>query len=429
VWWYQEGNMTAYYLLLRPWLHLGQSEAWIRLLSVIFGVAAIPAMFFLARRLADSTTALVAAALLAFSPTHIYYSQEARSYSLTIFLVLLSAFYFVRAMQESRNRDWALWALFSTVAVYAHYFAALVLVAEAVSVLLLKPAKVQWRRLIGWTALTTVVALPGISFVILRGGSLNLPWIPQPTPKEILHLAMFLGGSGAKFALYLVLWATGTFTLVRIWRTQERSEQSWRGGIILQWAVLPVLITIAVSLHHSVFALKYLLICLPGTILLAALGAQSLRAKYIGMALVIVLCGLSVGTDIRAAYKPREDWRSATRAILSGAQPGDAIVFYPFYSRVAFDYYRGRYGAEAPTLKVFAPPFYGSGNDERTLQQALASPASDIRHVWVVMQEGGAQPGDLATRAPATAAALTSRFGAAKSEQQFKDLAVVEFGD
>ena len=104
VWWRQEGNMTAYYLLLRPWLHLGQSETWIRLLSVVFGIAAIPAIFYVTRRLTDTTTALMAAALLAVSPAHIYYSQEARSYSLTMFLLLLSSFFFVRAVMERRDR-------------------------------------------------------------------------------------------------------------------------------------------------------------------------------------------------------------------------------------------------------------------------------------------------------------------------------------
>ncbi len=427
VWWMQEGNMTAYYLLLRPWLQLGQSEAWVRLLSVIFGVAAIPAMFFLARRLTDSSTALVAAALLAFSPTHIYYSQEARSYSLTIFLVLLSAFFFVRAVEENRTRDWAAWALAGTAAVYAHYFAALVLVVEGLSVLLLRPARVQWLRLVLWSAAIAVLALPGISFVLLRGGSLNLPWIPQPTPKEILHLAMFLSGSGVKFGLYLVLWCAGLFAVAQAWRKHGRSEELWRDGLLVLWSVLPVLITIAASLHHSVFAQKYLLICLPGTVMLAAVGAQTLRARHIGLALVVVLCCLSLGTDLRAAYKPREDWRSATRAILAAAQPGDAILFYPFYGRVAFDYYRERSGADCPALHVFSPPFYGYGDDERKLQLTLASGKFDFRRVWVVMQATDAQPDDLARRAPATAAALAARFGPPKRRLQFKDLAVVEF--
>src|SRR5581483_3105755 len=43
--WRREMNMVLYYLLLRGWLHLGDSVAFIRGLSVIFAVAAIPAIF------------------------------------------------------------------------------------------------------------------------------------------------------------------------------------------------------------------------------------------------------------------------------------------------------------------------------------------------------------------------------------------------
>ena len=63
--WSREGNMLLYYLLLRGWVHLGSSEFVVRLLSVIFGLAAIPMMYFLGRDLFSRATGLIAAALLA----------------------------------------------------------------------------------------------------------------------------------------------------------------------------------------------------------------------------------------------------------------------------------------------------------------------------------------------------------------------------
>src|SRR5207248_2941294 len=101
-----------------------------------------------------------------------------------------------------------------------------------------------------------------------------------------------------KFAFWLVLWIAGLVTVARTWRSGGPAEERWRDGLIVLWAVLPVLITIAASLRHSVFAQKYLLICLPATVMLAALGAQALRARCIGVALVVLLCGFSTATDI-----------------------------------------------------------------------------------------------------------------------------------
>jgi uncharacterized membrane protein len=45
--WHEEGNMAMYYVLLRPWLHFGSSEAVARLLSVLPGVLSIPLMYLL----------------------------------------------------------------------------------------------------------------------------------------------------------------------------------------------------------------------------------------------------------------------------------------------------------------------------------------------------------------------------------------------
>jgi len=424
VWWLEEGNMTAYYLLLRPWLHIGNAEGWIRLLSVLFGIAAIPAIFFLARQLMRTNVAIIAAAFLAVNPAHVYYSQEARSYSMLVFFAIMSCFYFVRAMETHRSPDWLLWVLFSVIAVYTHYFAALVLVTQAVSVFLLRSEKVQWTRLVGWSLVIIVLTLPGISFVLFRGNTIPLPWIPRPSAKEVVHLFMFLGGSGPKFAVYALLWTAGLLSIVRTWRKNGRSEESWRTGLLVIWVVLPIVIAALASLHHSVFAQKYLLICLPPIIVLGALGADTIRPKVLGIVMVVALCAFSVGTDIRNSIKPREDWRGAVNSILTLAEPGDAIVFYPFYSRVAYDYYQHRFGPGAPPLRVFAPPFYGAGEDQTTLQKILASETPNFRHVWVVIR-GGKE--NLQEQSPAFAAALESRFGSPQL-RQFQDIVVLEFG-
>src|SRR5919108_234466 len=44
--WRREANMALYYLLMRGWIHVGHGEAWLRALSAIFGVLAIPAIYF-----------------------------------------------------------------------------------------------------------------------------------------------------------------------------------------------------------------------------------------------------------------------------------------------------------------------------------------------------------------------------------------------
>ena len=53
--------MATYHLLLHFWLIVGESEARVRLLSVLFGVASVVPVYFIARRLGGWLAAALAA--------------------------------------------------------------------------------------------------------------------------------------------------------------------------------------------------------------------------------------------------------------------------------------------------------------------------------------------------------------------------------
>ena len=427
VWWHGEANLqTVYFLLMRVWIHGGLSEAWLRLPSALFGIASVPLMYMVARRLVSASAALASTALMAFSPAHVYYSHEARSYTLAILLVLLSSYFFVGAVEEGRRRGWMLWTVFSILAFYSHDFAALVLVAQVCSLLFRRTSPATWRRVIFCGLLMLASALPGLTYVF-RASSENLHfiWMPQPSPREIWHLARFFGGGGVKIFLALILWTAG---LVAIARTRRRdSEAFWRGMLIVLWAALPAVITALVSLRHPIFMQRYLIFSLPAVILLAAVGMTALRKVHAGALLIITLCAMSVPAIMKDYNKPREDWRAAINGVLASAQSGDAVVFFPFYTRTMLDYYRDRDRQSSPAIHVFAPQYYDGGEDEHDLLRALNSGSQQFRHVWVVIYSSGARIDDLEQRNPPLAAKLQSSFGPPQV-RQFTDITVLEFG-
>ncbi|MBD5656449.1 MAG: glycosyltransferase family 39 protein, partial [Candidatus Eremiobacteraeota bacterium] len=79
-----------YYVLSHVWMdRFGSSVAAIRALPVLFGLLALPVAYWLAFELFGSATiALLATALLAISPFHVLYAQEAREYSLWTLAIL-----------------------------------------------------------------------------------------------------------------------------------------------------------------------------------------------------------------------------------------------------------------------------------------------------------------------------------------------------
>src|ERR1700734_80899 len=131
--WRREANMSLYYLLLRGRLHFGSSPFFIRSLSVIISLVTLPAIFWLASRLFDRRVGLLAVALMSFNAFHIRYAQEARSYSLFVLLAILSSGFFVSALREPSLRNRCGYVLASVLAVYAHLYALLLLVAQWLS--------------------------------------------------------------------------------------------------------------------------------------------------------------------------------------------------------------------------------------------------------------------------------------------------------
>jgi len=85
---------------------VGDSEWSLRLPSVIFGVANIGAVYWLATLTVGRTAGLIGAALLAISPFHFFYSQEARPYSLLAVAATVYAgtcFHYLRAPSVQRG--------------------------------------------------------------------------------------------------------------------------------------------------------------------------------------------------------------------------------------------------------------------------------------------------------------------------------------
>ena len=131
--WWREANMSLYYVLLRIWLQFGYSEFYIRSLSVVISAATIPAIYWLARLLYDRRVALIAAALFTFSAYSIRYSQEARSYALFLLLATLSSGFLIALVREPVRRNRVGYVLISILAVYAHFYALLLLAAHWLS--------------------------------------------------------------------------------------------------------------------------------------------------------------------------------------------------------------------------------------------------------------------------------------------------------
>ena len=101
-------------------LTFGEHVWSLRLPAAVFGVASVPALYFLAVSIAGRTEALLSAAFLTVSYHHIWFSQNARGYSALAFWTILSTFFLLRGMRSGSRRAYAFYAVAAALGAYTH---------------------------------------------------------------------------------------------------------------------------------------------------------------------------------------------------------------------------------------------------------------------------------------------------------------------
>ena len=127
-----ESTPPLYYCVAWVWARIfGYGEVGLRSLSALAGVALIPVLYGAGFKLVSRRAGLIVAALAACNPLLIWYSQEARSYELVALLTGVSLLTFAYAHASPRPRVRVAWVIACALALATHYYAALVVVPEA----------------------------------------------------------------------------------------------------------------------------------------------------------------------------------------------------------------------------------------------------------------------------------------------------------
>jgi mannosyltransferase len=441
---HRQANMVFYYLLLRGWIRLGSSEFALRSLSALFGVAAIPAMYLLGKQLFGPRAGRVAALLLGVHTFHIRYSQEARSYSLLMLLALLSSLFFLRSLEQPSRANWAAYIALSTLMVYSQVFGGWVLLAQWSSLLLFRghgkipgqfPGRIYRKRFLFSATAICFLITPLAYCLLFVSDRSQLAWLVRPSAQDLYKFCLDLTGNGGPMPLaaYLALVLAAVTAAILRRESQTDSPELWKHWFLLLWLVLPPVLLLAISVRWPVFEPRFLIVCIPPLLLLVADGLGQVRSRIFFATPLMILLALSLaGVDYycrgRVDNQYTDDWRDATRYVLSQAEAGDAVVFTYSEEQLAFDEYQSRFHATAAPIHKYP--------DETDAELLMRRPSrldsgslDDIiggcRRVWVI---SAFQPDRLSRQVDAT---LRTHFSVQKSfafgfvrEDLFADSAV-----
>src|SRR6478672_684285 len=161
-----------YYMIVRIWVQLfGDSVAVIRSVSALISLLVFPAIYWLCLELFESSLiGWVAIALVAVSPIHVVFAQEARELSLWMVVTLLSSAALLRAIRLQTKVSWGIYA--ATLALGLYSFPLLGLTALGHGIYIVAAEHLHWKKTLTSYLLALVAGifafLPWI-FVILNG--------------------------------------------------------------------------------------------------------------------------------------------------------------------------------------------------------------------------------------------------------------------
>lgn len=393
-----------YFVILHFFMLFGNSEIIIRLPSVIFGIFAILLIYEVGKLLfGRPREGLVSAFLLSISTMHIWHSQEARYYSISMFLTLFSLFIFYKAIKENEKKLWIGWIFTTILAILSHWYMIFILIIEIAFLTFIiiknrnsfimsirKIGKKKISLLVLGLIIISILSLPITGRILIyiqtgHGWEAVSAWGIPPGSffQELFNMFSFgfrsyflsnlFGNSIATVFLYMFLlfFTLGLLTSFKVHREQTI--------LLLLWVLLPAtfLFLFSIVVGSPVVDAKYLIFILPGYLIgvsrgISAVSKTLLRFYYklvyglssipfskrkqtiISSASIMIITVAFVGatvTPLNEYYEYlQEDWKAATEYLENNSHPGNLIIVEPDYLKDCLFYY---YEKNSTTAEFF----------------------------------------------------------------------------
>lgn len=341
--------------LLKGVLLLGDSEFTMRLLPALAGIAAVPAMYGLARQFMERVPAYFTTALVAVTITMVNFSQQLREYSLTVLWTILLLLAFNQFLRSPTWRNWGYVTVMIVVSLFTQYGMALLIVALNLVWAIewvLSPQR-QWRDALKWS-LAQVIGLLAAGAVYLlglqgqmskvlasgylqegywdgtRGGLLNLAFWGT---WKLLTLTYAMPGQS--MLLFLGLLIIG---LWGVWRSEHQRH-------LLLLIITPIIVVFALALVrlYPYDGNRQIIFLTPMLYILAGFGFAWLTAHlrqwwFAGsIAMVFIVLGFVLTWGLISS-EGTEHLRPLVETLQREVQPGDRIYVYSG-AVPAFSYY------------------------------------------------------------------------------------------
>lgn len=318
-----------YFGLVYQWVRIaGTTELALRYLSLLPGVLGLAMVYQLAREIlrhrsapAASWIPMLALFFLATADMEVHVAQEARTYTLQIFLAITSTWAYLRWIRLGRRSSALLWLLSAALIVHTHYLGAWTPVAQGLHALLFLRGRQRVQAI-------AILVLAALCF---------LPWLLGVTIPQ--QLGTFSGNLKTDSSDLYTLWVYRISWFGQMWPLMlglallgvlpfdARNRLRWSAlrapALLLFWAVLPLALTFAANLFLPTLYDYRVSQITPAIALLTAFGLALFQPSARAFLLAAIFVYGATTVDV---YRPKEPWREYAHSISEFAAPGDAVL-------------------------------------------------------------------------------------------------------
>ena len=350
-------------------------HAWsLRLPAFVFGLLSLPLVYILGVGITNRFEAYAAAALLAISYHHIWFSQNARGYTILLFCAMLATHLLLRGLKTNRRSDFVAFAIVTALAAYTHLTTVLVAVAQALVVAahLLTSRNGRARE---WTNAAIGFALAGLLTVLLYLPLLSdvRAFFGHPSETKNVDTAGWailetLRGLEVGYMMGAGLVAGALVFAIGCWSYLRQSPTV----LALFFAPAIAVLATAVLLQRPTFPRFFffaagfaVLVIMRGAVVIAnwiasLIDRPSLRADLEHILPILAFTGMAVVSVLAlpAGYRhPKQDYEGALNYVVAEVRPGELIAnvgngtSYPFQKYYNRAWRRFRTSAELETAE------------------------------------------------------------------------------
>ena len=341
-----------YYLIIHFWGYLfGFSEVAIRMLSVLAGAGTLYVLYLIGKEVRDKKLGTIAALLLGTSGLHIYYSQEARMYSLAALFVSLTFLFFVKTLKRGRVGEWLMFSFFLALSAFTDYLPILVIPGLWLFALSQKLNASWWKKFFTSHIILVGAGLLWLPYFLKQlSAGLNVEshspswWqiLGQTNFKQLILIPtkFIFGKINMELNLAQIMIVGVAFLVFGLLLFNSLKNRKVKP--VWFWLIVPPVLASIISLRIPTLSYFRFLFILPAFYLLVGTGLLSLP-KARGKALMIAMVAFNLVTSSYYLFNyknQREDWRALTGLIKNESLGKSSVVIFVADSQQeAYRYY------------------------------------------------------------------------------------------